>query len=284
MLPRPLRAAAVRLRGRRLARFPPWAEGDERVAFDVRDLQACREHAHDVAAIIHCAGVVGPARSRVDPLQTLAVNVTGTANLLDAAHGVRGSADQRQHRDALWSPSGSGAASRDRPDRPADGLRRQQADGGDLLHRAPADFRQRRRIVPHRLRVRARHPDRRILPAPRAGRRGGRRGGRTRSFLRFHLRRRSRGSAGRRRHSSHRWRIRSTTSPVACCAPAASSPRPSVALVPGARIEQGPGVDPARHLRGPCVISRARDDFGWQPRFTLESGLADWLSRIGGSD
>ena len=51
-------------------------------------------------------------------------------------------------------------------------------------------------------------------------------------------------------------------------------------LVPGALITQGAGVDPARHLRGACNIERARQDFGWQPRFTLESGLADWLARL----
>ena len=50
--------------------------------------------------------------------------------------------------------------------------------------------------------------------------------------------------------------------------------------VPRARITQGPGVDPARHLRGACVIERARQDFGWSPRFTLEAGLADWLERL----
>jgi len=52
-------------------------------------------------------------------------------------------------------------------------------------------------------------------------------------------------------------------------------------LVPGAQISQGPGVDPARHLRGACVIARAFQDFGWQPRFSLEAGLADWLQRLG---
>ena len=51
-------------------------------------------------------------------------------------------------------------------------------------------------------------------------------------------------------------------------------------LVPGAQISQGPGIDPARHLRGACVIERAWRDFGWRPRFSLEAGLADWRSRM----
>lgn len=52
------------------------------------------------------------------------------------------------------------------------------------------------------------------------------------------------------------------------------------ALVPGAQIVQGPGVDPARHLRGACLIARAARDFGFVPRFTLETGLAHWHERI----
>ena len=51
-------------------------------------------------------------------------------------------------------------------------------------------------------------------------------------------------------------------------------------LVPQAEIEQGAGPDPARHLRGACVIERARTDLGWTPRFTLEQGLADWMRRL----
>jgi nucleoside-diphosphate-sugar epimerase len=52
------------------------------------------------------------------------------------------------------------------------------------------------------------------------------------------------------------------------------------ALIPEARIEQAPGVDPARHLRGACLLERAAADFGWRPRFSLEQGLADWHHRL----
>lgn len=52
------------------------------------------------------------------------------------------------------------------------------------------------------------------------------------------------------------------------------------ALVPGAVIRQGPGIDPARHLRGACLIARAARDFGYAPQFTLETGLAHWRARI----
>lgn len=53
------------------------------------------------------------------------------------------------------------------------------------------------------------------------------------------------------------------------------------ALVPGVVIRQGGGIDPARHLRGACLIARAARDFGYAPRFTLETGLAHWRERIG---
>lgn len=49
------------------------------------------------------------------------------------------------------------------------------------------------------------------------------------------------------------------------------------ALVPGARIQVGPGIPPRAHLRGPSVLDRARTELGYEPRFTLEAGMADWL-------
>ncbi len=47
---------------------------------------------------------------------------------------------------------------------------------------------------------------------------------------------------------------------------------------PEADIELEPGVDPARHLRGPCILDRARRDFGYAPAFDLEAGMADWIA------
>jgi UDP-glucuronate 4-epimerase len=48
-------------------------------------------------------------------------------------------------------------------------------------------------------------------------------------------------------------------------------------LVPGARIQLGPGIRPNAHLRGPSILRRAREELGYVPRFTLETGMADWL-------
>ncbi|MBI3973990.1 MAG: hypothetical protein HY332_22150 [Chloroflexi bacterium] len=51
-------------------------------------------------------------------------------------------------------------------------------------------------------------------------------------------------------------------------------------LVPGARVEIGPGLSPNGHLRGPCDLRRARQQLGYEPVFTLETGLADWASAL----
>ncbi|MBI2939679.1 MAG: NAD(P)-dependent oxidoreductase [Chloroflexi bacterium] len=48
-------------------------------------------------------------------------------------------------------------------------------------------------------------------------------------------------------------------------------------LVPEARITVGPGLPPRAHLRGPCILTRARLELGYEPRYTLETGMADWL-------
>ena len=53
--------------------------------------------------------------------------------------------------------------------------------------------------------------------------------------------------------------------------------------IPQARIRQGPGQDPERHLRGACLIDRAESEFGYVPRFDLESGISDWVQKaVGG--
>jgi nucleoside-diphosphate-sugar epimerase len=49
-------------------------------------------------------------------------------------------------------------------------------------------------------------------------------------------------------------------------------------LVPGARVSLGPGVAANAHLRGPSRLDRARAQLGYEPGFTLEQGMADWLT------
>jgi nucleoside-diphosphate-sugar epimerase len=52
----------------------------------------------------------------------------------------------------------------------------------------------------------------------------------------------------------------------------------AASLVPGAQVKLGPGVAPNAHLRGPSRLDRARAELGYEPRFTLEQGMADWIS------
>jgi nucleoside-diphosphate-sugar epimerase len=53
-----------------------------------------------------------------------------------------------------------------------------------------------------------------------------------------------------------------------------------LAAVPGARIELGPGYQKGRHLRGACDISLARNDLGYQPRYSIEQGVREWVARL----
>src|SRR5689334_9827998 len=48
--------------------------------------------------------------------------------------------------------------------------------------------------------------------------------------------------------------------------------------LPGARIALGRGIAPRTHLRGPSRLDRARAELGYEPRYTLESGMDDWLA------
>jgi hypothetical protein len=54
-------------------------------------------------------------------------------------------------------------------------------------------------------------------------------------------------------------------------------------VLPAAQIELMPGIDPKRHLRGACRLDRVAADFGWRPRFTIGTGVADWAQRLRGA-
>lgn len=51
-------------------------------------------------------------------------------------------------------------------------------------------------------------------------------------------------------------------------------------VVPGASISLGPGLDPDRHLRGACDLTRARTELGYAPRMSLEAGIALWAETL----
>ena len=49
-------------------------------------------------------------------------------------------------------------------------------------------------------------------------------------------------------------------------------------LVPGTQIEIGPGIPTHAHLRGPSVLTRAQNELGYRPQYSLEAGMTDWLT------
>lgn len=256
-----------------------WVTGPARLTFDVRDAEACLGHAQGFAAIVHCAAVVGPIRARIDPQVTLAVNVNGTANLLEAAHA---------HGARLINVS-TATLYGNRPDLkplteadPTDPLT--IYDGSKLMSE--------NWCAAHR----------RTFGSDSASFRTGFVYGRGNQIGEYFLPRVLTGEAveeeaGGDHPCDFTYVVDLAEALLAAAlAPRLANPVYNVtggvlrtrgqfadavrALFPGARITQAPGIDPARHLRGHSVLDLAKADFGWAPRFSVETGLADWLARI----
>jgi nucleoside-diphosphate-sugar epimerase len=256
-----------------------WVSGAEQVTFDVRDAAAAFEHARGVSAVVHCAAVVGPVRSRMDPRLTLDVNVGGTANLLEAAfrHGAR-----------LVNVS-TATLYGDRPDLaplketdPPEPLT--VYDGSKLMTETWCST------------------HRRTYGSDAASVRTGFVYGRGNQIGEYFLPRVVVGEAvteaAGRDHPCDFTYVMDLAEALLAVAMAPKlgfdvynvtggvlRSRGELAdavrtLVPSANIVQGAGIDPNRHLRGPAVLERAWQDFAWRPRFTLEAGLEDWLRRL----
>ena len=256
-----------------------WIKGAEQVSFDIRDKSACMRHAGGVDAVIHCAAVVGPARSRVDPSITLDVNVTGTANLLEAV----------RENDARMINVSTATLYGNRPDLaplhetdPADPLT--IYDGTKLMSETWCST------------------HRRTYGSDVASFRTGFVYGRGNQIGEYFLPRVLAGEAvSETAGGDHPCDFTYVVDLAEALLAAALTPKLAHSvynvtggtlrlrreladavrgLVPGASIAQADGIDPQRHLRGACTLDRARADFGWTPRFSLESGLADWRARL----
>jgi UDP-glucose 4-epimerase len=256
-----------------------WCPRDEQVTFDVRDSDACRAMFEGATAAIHCAAVVGPERARRDALLTLDVNVCGTANLLEAATAV-GARLVNVSTATLYG---------NRPDLeplsetdPTDPLT--VYDGTKLMAETYCTV------------------HKRTYGSDAVSFRTGFIYGRGTQIGEYFIPRVLRGEAvdepaGRDHPCDFTYVVDLAEALVA----AALAPRLTHTiynvtggrlrtrgelaqavrdLLPDARIEQAGGIDPKRHLRGPSVLDRVRDDIGWKPRFSLEAGLADWLARV----
>jgi len=51
-------------------------------------------------------------------------------------------------------------------------------------------------------------------------------------------------------------------------------------IIPSAVFEIGPGFDVAEPVRGPLNITRAKEELGYTPQFTLEEGVKDYIRSI----
>lgn len=272
------RGCAVVLADREWPAGRDWVEGTDRVTFDIRDAAACGEHVAGVDAVVHCAAVVGPARSRIDPLVTLSVNVGGTANLLQAA-AATGARLLNVSTATLYGnrPDLDPLDETDRPDPLT------VYDGTKLMAETWC----------------AAH--RRTYGSDAASFRTGFVYGRGNQIGEYLLPKALAGEAVSEAGADHPCDFTYVVDLAEALVAAALAPKLDSdvynvtggalrlrrelaaavrALVPGACIEQAPGIDPARHLRGAARLDRAAADFGWRPRFSLEQGLADWHHRL----
>lgn len=257
---------------------PGWAPAAERLAFDIRDRAGVARAVEGCVAVVHCAAVVGPERARRDPLAAIAINVDATAALLDAAHHhgarllVMSTATLYGHRDDLQPLDEAG------PTSPL-GI----YDATKLMAETYC--------TAHR----------RTYGSDVASFRTGFVYGRGTAIGEYFLPRVLRGEAvaepAGADHPCDFTYVVDLAEALLAAVEVPSLPEPVYnvtggrlrtrgeladivrGLLPEARITQGPGRDPGRHLRGPCRIDRATRDFGWRPRFDLETGMADWLQR-----
>jgi nucleoside-diphosphate-sugar epimerase len=288
---------------------PPGADlvlGDfaARVAFvqgDVRDLERLRETAgrHGVRGIIHSAALTGEAQARARPHEVFAVNVAGTANVLETARlaGMRrvvyiGSASEYGRRTDL-RPIGEDEIN-------VEGL---YAESKYLGHRLGQRYREIYDLDVMTVRVSSAYgPGTRFNAFRKL----------VGNTLIAHLCRSVamgepvvlEGGGDYPRG----WTYASDTATGVRLAYQAAAPRHRVyniasgvtytvaevvdavrRIEPRARIEITPGRwddDPfqAGNLRGPLDITRAREDLGFRPAYDLEAGLRDyiaWWRRVG---
>jgi len=256
-----------------------WAPADEWIAFDIRDDAACTAACVGVSAVVHCAAVVGPTPARADPRTALDVNVTGTANLLAACAGAGA---------RLISVS-TATLYGNRPDL------------NDLDETDPAEplgIYDATKLMAETFCTAWRRAYGGQVASVRTGFVYGLGSGIGEYFLPRVLRGEAVAADTGADHPCDFTYVVDLAEALVAAAMAPDLPetvynvtggrlrkRADLAAavriaVPGACIDEGSGIDPARHLRGACRIGRARRDLDWSPRFDLEAGIADWKRRL----
>lgn len=244
---------------------------------DIRDRAAVASLAAGVDAIIHCAAIVGPAPASADPVSATEVNVLGTLSILEAA---------RKQGCRLVNLSTATLYGRLEDARPLD----------ETAPVDPVGIYDATKLMSETLC----HSYRKSFGVKAASFRTGFVYGLNHSTGDYFVGRLLSGTtrieeAGRD-HPCDFTYVKDLAAGLVLAAEAESLPEPVYNLTSGTKRTRGelarivarhfptaqivlaPGVDPARHLRGPCVIERARRDFGYAPAFDLEAGISDWLA------
>lgn len=255
------------------------APGARILSGDVRDRAALAAAAEDATHIVHCAAVVGPVPAKADPSRAVEVNVGGTCNVLELAR-ARGipvvnlsTATLYGHRPGL-EPLDEDAT----PD--------------------PIGVYDATKLMAETLCATYRKTFGTAVASIRTGFVFGHGSRIGEYFLPRVLRGEAIEESCGADHSCDFTYVVDLARGLVAAAEAGALPSPVYnittgvrrtrgdlaaavrALVPHAMIRQGGGIDPARHLRGACLIARAARDFGYAPRYTLETGLAHWRARI----
>lgn len=249
---------------------------------DIRDPQAIAATIAPDATVIHCAAIVGPAAGRADPVGSVEVNVMGTARLLDR---LRGGGGRLVHVSTATLY----------------GHRPELAVLGEDEQPAPLGIYDATKLMSETLCTQYRNTFGMEATSIRTGFVFGF-GSRIGEYF---IPRVLKGEAVReeagRDHPCDFTSVEDLADGLVAAALAPALPEPVYNVtggtlqtrgdfaaavrraLPGAVIEQGAGIDPSRHLRGACDISRARRDLGYAPRRSLDAGIAGWLRRAGGA-
>ena len=269
----------VRLADARWEGRTHWAGAAERITFDIRDADACLAACDGISAVVHCAAVVGPAPAKADPRSALDINVTGTANLLAAAGQMQ----------ATVVSVSTATLYGHRPD----------LEDLDETDRAePLGIYDATKLMAETYCTAWRRAYGGQIASVRTGFVYGLGSGISEYFLPRVLRGEAVTASTGADHPCDFTYVVDLAEALVAAAVAPNLPetiynvtggrlrrRADLAAavrlaVPNARIDEGSGIDPSRHLRGACRIERALRDLSWSPRFDLETGIADWKRRI----
>ncbi|MBL8838814.1 MAG: NAD(P)-dependent oxidoreductase [Alphaproteobacteria bacterium] len=253
----------------------------EFVTGDVRDREALATAAEGCPVIVNCAAIVGPIRSREAPEAAFAVNVGGTFNVLELARGSGARIVNLSTATLYGNRPELGVLTEDSPPDPVSLYDATKLMGETLC----ATYRKTYGVVACSIRTGFVYGmgsgiGQYFVPAALAGQPVTEEAGIDHPCDFTYVVDLASGilravEAERLPHSVYNV----TTGVLRTRGEFAAIVRREL---PQAAIAQGPGRNPKLHIRGPCDVSRAAADLGYRPRFTLETGIPDWIARMRG--